>query len=77
MTGPDTAAVYRADFVVQVLAFVDEHREMLLASLDGLTEEEARARLVPSKTTLLGIVKHADEGAIPLVVVLLALGIEF
>ncbi len=32
---------------------------MLAASLDGLTEEEARRRLVPSKTTLLGLVKHA------------------
>ena len=27
-------------------------------SLDALTEEEARLRLVPSKTTLLGLVKH-------------------
>ena len=38
---------------------LDEYRAALLASLDGLTEEEARARLVPSKTTLLGLVKHA------------------
>ena len=37
---------------------VDEHREMLRSSLDGLTEAEARRRLVPSKTTLLGLVKH-------------------
>lgn len=59
MTGPGSAAVYRADFEVQVAAFVDEHRQMLLASLDGLSEEKARARLVPSKTTLLGLVKHA------------------
>jgi hypothetical protein len=28
-------------------------------SVDGLSEEEARRRLVPSKTTLLGLVKHA------------------
>jgi Protein of unknown function (DUF664) len=27
-------------------------------SLDGLSEAEARVRLVPSKTTLLGLVKH-------------------
>lgn len=27
-------------------------------SLDGLTDEEARLRLVPSKTTLLGLIKH-------------------
>ena len=38
---------------------VDEYRVALHDSLDGLTEEEARRRLVPSKTTLLGLVKHA------------------
>ncbi len=32
---------------------------MITACLDGLTDAEARARLVPSKTTLLGLVKHA------------------
>ncbi|HYP46444.1 MAG TPA: DinB family protein [Propionibacteriaceae bacterium] len=37
---------------------LDEYRHALLAALDGLSEEEARARLVPSKTTLLGLVKH-------------------
>jgi hypothetical protein len=38
---------------------IDEYRETLGSSLDGLTEAEARLRLVPSKTTLLGLVKHA------------------
>ena len=37
---------------------LDEYRASLHDSLDGLTEEEARLRLVPSKTTLLGLVKH-------------------
>jgi Protein of unknown function (DUF664) len=37
---------------------LDEYRASLHACLDGLTEEEARLRLVPSKTTLLGLVKH-------------------
>jgi hypothetical protein len=37
---------------------IDEYRAALHDSLDGLTEEEARRRLVPSKTTLLGLVKH-------------------
>ncbi|WP_299057424.1 DinB family protein [uncultured Nocardioides sp.] len=37
---------------------LDEYRTHLLASLHGLTEEEARRRLVPSATTLLGLVKH-------------------
>ena len=40
-------------------AFLDEHREAINSSLDGLTEEQARRRLVPSRTTLLGLVKHA------------------
>lgn len=38
---------------------VDEHRAMLAGSLEGLTDEEARRRLVPSLTTPLGLVKHA------------------
>ena len=38
---------------------IDGYRAALHDSLDGLTEDEARLRLVPSKTTLLGLVKHA------------------
>lgn len=49
---PDPA--FRADFD----ALLDEHRAALHDSLDGLTEEEARRSLVPSRTTLLGLVKH-------------------
>ncbi|GAA2052809.1 DinB family protein [Williamsia deligens] len=37
---------------------IDEHRDHLATSLDGLTEEEARRSLVPSRTTLLGLLKH-------------------
>ena len=44
---------------VQFETFIDEHRRALNASLDRLTEEQARRRLVPSRTTLLGLVKHA------------------
>ncbi|MGG5258824.1 DinB family protein [Phycicoccus avicenniae] len=40
-------------------AFIDEHRAGLRESLTGLTEEQARRRLVPSATTLLGLLKHA------------------
>ena len=43
----------------QLETFLDEHRFMLTESLDGLTEEQARRSLVPSRTTLLGLVKHA------------------
>ncbi|WP_244929796.1 DinB family protein [Nocardioides sp. W7] len=38
--------------------FVDEHRAALASCLDGLSEEQARRSLVPSRTTLLGLVKH-------------------
>jgi len=40
-------------------SFLDEHRSQLNRCLDGLTEEQARQSQVPSRTTLLGLVKHA------------------
>ena len=43
----------------QLEAFLDEHRNELNGCLDGLTEDQARRSLVPSRTTLLGLVKHA------------------
>jgi hypothetical protein len=43
----------------QFEAFLDEHRRALNSCLDGLTEEQVRRSLVPSRTTLLGLVKHA------------------
>jgi hypothetical protein len=45
----------RAQFEV----LLDEHRAALNGCLDGLTDEQARRSLVPSRTTLLGLVKHA------------------
>jgi hypothetical protein len=47
-----------ADERTQVEEFLDTNRAELLETLDGLTEEQARRRLVPSLTTLLGLVKH-------------------
>ena len=44
---------------VQFEVFIDEHRAALNSCLDGLTEEQARRSLVRSRTTLLGLVKHA------------------
>ncbi len=44
---------------VQFEAFLDEHRFALNACLDSMTEEQARRSLVASRTTLLGLVKHA------------------
>jgi hypothetical protein len=43
----------------QFEAFLDEHRRELNGCLDGVTEEQARRSLVRSRTTLLGLVKHA------------------
>ncbi|GGL23072.1 DinB family protein [Phycicoccus endophyticus] len=51
--------VLRADERTMIEAFLDEQRAGLRDALDGLTEEQARRRLVPSATTLLGLVKHA------------------
>jgi hypothetical protein len=57
-------ATFAEDVVDQPLraqfeAFLDEHRRALNGCLQGLTEEQARRSLVPSRTTLLGLVKHA------------------
>lgn len=43
----------------QLEAFLDEHRGALDGCLDGLSEEQARRSMVASRTTLLGLVKHA------------------
>jgi len=43
----------------QLEAFLHDNRLEVLGVLDGLTEEQARRRLVPSLTSPLAIVKHA------------------
>ena len=43
----------------QIESFLHDNRAEIVGLLDGLTEEQARRRLVPSLTTLLGLVKHA------------------
>ena len=49
---------WTADLRVRLDELLDDYRASLHDSLDGLSEAEARLRLVPSKTTLLGLVKH-------------------
>src|SRR6201993_4553981 len=39
--------------------FLEYHRRVLGGKRRGLSEEDARRRLVPSPTTLLGLVRHA------------------
>lgn len=43
----------------QLEAFLHDNREELVETLEGLTDEQARRRLVPSLTTPLALVKHA------------------
>jgi hypothetical protein len=42
----------------QLDAFVEDYRSALAMTLNGVTEEQARRRLVPTSTTLLGLLKH-------------------
>jgi hypothetical protein len=61
---PSLPATFAEDVInqparAQFDAFLDEHRDQLNRCLDGLTEEQARQSLVSSRTTLLGLVKHA------------------
>ena len=46
------------DARTQLEAFVEDYRIAIEATLDGVTEEQARRRLAPSATTLLGLLKH-------------------
>jgi hypothetical protein len=47
-----------ADERTQLEEFLETNRDELVETLDGLDEEQVRRRLVPSLTTLLGLVKH-------------------
>jgi hypothetical protein len=55
----DAVTAIDAPLKAQFEVFIDEHRAELNNCLDGLTEEQARRTLVPSRTTLLGLLKHA------------------
>jgi hypothetical protein len=50
--------VLLSDERTQLDAFVEEYRNAIDSTLDGLTDAQARSRLVPSATTLLGLIKH-------------------
>ena len=57
--GRTVDSVIDSPLKTQFETFIDQHRAQLGSCLDGLTEEQARRSLVPSRTTLLGLVKHA------------------
>jgi len=42
----------------QLEAFLEEYRDAIERTIDDLTDDQARRRLVPSATTLLGLLKH-------------------
>lgn len=56
---PETGPHWTSEQRQRIEELIDEYRTALHGSLIDLTEEEARRRLVPSNTTLLGLVKHA------------------
>ncbi len=58
MTGPADPTLTGSERE-QIESFLHANRTEIVGLLDGLTEEQARRRLVPSMTTLLGLVKHA------------------
>jgi hypothetical protein len=47
-----------ADERTQIEEFLDTNRDELVAAVEGLTDEQARRRLVPSLTTPIGLLKH-------------------
>jgi uncharacterized damage-inducible protein DinB len=47
-----------SDERTMLLAFLDYLRARMIAKLDGLDDEQAKRSLVPSGTSLLGLVKH-------------------
>ena len=57
--GPWHDPVFVADQRTQLEAMLAEVRSQIAGLLDGLTEEQARRRLVASATTPLALVKHA------------------
>ena len=59
MTLPEAdTADWTADLRGRIDELIDEYRASLHGCVDGLSEDEARLRLVPSATTLLGLLKH-------------------
>ena len=53
-----TTTPYTADEKTTLLAALQGHREVMLWKLDGLPDNEIRRAMVPSGTTLIGLVKH-------------------
>src|SRR4051794_34604131 len=46
---------------ITLTEFLDYYRATMVLKVDGLTDEQARARLVGSDTNLLGLIRHLAE----------------
>src|SRR5690349_23533480 len=57
MSTPDSGT-YLADEKAVLLAALQSHRDVMVWKLDGLTDEQVRRPMVPSGTSLVGLVKH-------------------
>jgi uncharacterized damage-inducible protein DinB len=55
---PIRDAVTEVDEKEMLLAFMHVHQRTLLVKLGGLDDEQLRRRIVPSGTSLLGLLKH-------------------
>ena len=53
-----TTTPFTADEKTTLLAALQSHREVMLWKLDGLSDKEIRRAMVPSGTSMLGLVKH-------------------
>jgi uncharacterized damage-inducible protein DinB len=53
-----TTKPYAADEKATLLGALQSHRDVMLWKLDGLSHNEIRRAMVPSGTSLLGLVKH-------------------
>ncbi len=53
-----TTTPYTADEKTTLLMALQSHRDVMLWKLDGLSDNEIRRAMVPSGTSLLGLVKH-------------------
>lgn len=55
---PDHSIRTSTDEKELLLSFLDRQRHAMVAIADGLSDEDLRRRLVPSMTTILGMMKH-------------------
>ncbi|MCW2726670.1 MAG: hypothetical protein JWN35_3591 [Frankiales bacterium] len=58
VTGPRTPPPHVADERTSLSSWLDFHRATLLQKCEGLDDEQLRRPMVPSGTSLLGLVKH-------------------